>query len=163
MKCPFCNEEKDRVLDSRPLEDQSVIRRRRECLGCLRRFTTYERVEASNLMVIKSDGRLEPFDREKIRRGIIRACRKRPVTGEAIEKMVSGIEYDLQDYVMEVPSYIIGEKVLKKLYGIDLVAYIRFASVYRKFQDINTFIQELEKLKNEIDAGKTKENILEKV
>ena len=104
-------------------------------------------------MVIKSDNRLEPFDKEKIRRGIIRACKKRPISTEKIDKLVNDLEYELQDYVLEVPSFIIGEKVLGKLYKMDPIAYIRFASVYKKFQDVNVFIEELEKLKNEISKA----------
>lgn len=154
MKCPFCSKEEDKVIDSRPLDEQSVVRRRRECLNCHRRFTTYERLEVSNLMVVKSNNRLEAFEKEKVRRGILRACQKRPVTSETIDRIINDIEYELQEYVMEVPSFIIGEKVLRKLYDVDSVAYIRFASVYRRFQDINTFIQEIEKLKKEINDEK---------
>lgn len=149
MKCPYCGQEEDRVLDSRPLEGASIIRRRRECQSCHKRFTTYERLEDVPLMVIKSDERREPFSREKLREGIARACEKRPIGADAIERLISEIEYELQDYVMQVPSRVIGEKVLKKLKDLDPVAYVRFASVYRQFQDIDAFHCELQKLKQE--------------
>jgi transcriptional repressor NrdR len=148
MKCPYCGHEEDRVLDSRPLEAASIIRRRRECQSCHKRFTTYERLESVPLLVIKSDDRREPFNREKLREGIARACEKRPVGPDTVERLVSEIEYELQDYVMQVPSRVIGEKVLKKLMGLDAVAYVRFASVYRQFPDVDAFLHELEKLKN---------------
>src|SRR5438105_985395 len=147
MKCPYCGHEEDRVLDSRPLEGASIIRRRRECQSCHKRFTTYERLESMPLMVIKSDDRREPFNREKLREGLVRACEKRPIGADAIERIVSEIEYELQDYVMQVPSRVIGEKVLRKLKELDPVAYVRFASVYRQFQDAEAFLRELEKLK----------------
>lgn len=147
MKCPFCGHPDDRVIDSRPLDSASVIRRRRECGDCHKRFTTYERLEQIPLTVIKSDNRREPFDREKLRQGVLRACEKRPISMDAIEKIVSEIEYELQDYVMEVPSRVIGEKVLKKLLELDPVAYVRFASVYRQFGDIDAFMKELKKIK----------------
>lgn len=146
MKCPFCGHEEDRVLDSRPLEAASIIRRRRECQSCLKRFTTYERLEEVPLMVIKSDERREKFNREKLREGILRACEKRPIGPDLIERMIAEIEYELQDYVMQVPSRVIGEKVLKKLKELDIVAYIRFASVYRAFADSQAFLEELVKL-----------------
>lgn len=149
MRCPFCHQLEARVIDSRPLDSTSVIRRRRQCVECQKRFTTYERVEAMPLMVMKSDQRREPFLRDKLREGILRACEKRPISSDQIEKIVSEIEYELQDYVMEVPSRVIGEKVLKKLFLMDPVAYVRFASVYRQFQDIDTFLRELKKLKRE--------------
>jgi transcriptional repressor NrdR len=149
MKCPFCGHQEDRVLDSRPLEAASIIRRRRECQACHKRFTTYERLEEVPLMVIKSDDRREPFNREKLREGILRACEKRPIGPDVIERIVAEIEYELQDYVMQVPSRVIGEKVMKKLKDLDPVAYIRFASVYRAFQDLDAFHSELEKIKKE--------------
>lgn len=150
MKCPFCGSFKDQVLDSRPIEHTSAVRRRRECLECKKRYTTFERPEEITLMVVKSDHRREPFDRRKIWAGIDRACRKRPISVETIDRMVSEIENELMaEYVMEIPSNIIGQKILDKLYDIDLVAYIRFASVYRKFGDIDTFMDELKKLKKE--------------
>jgi len=147
MKCPYCGHEQDRVLDSRPLDGASVIRRRRECQACHKRFTTYERLENVPLMVSKSDGRLDLFNREKLREGISRALEKRPVPAGTVERLVSEIEYELQDYLMQVPSHVIGEKVLQKLLNLDHVAYIRFASVYRQFQDADAFLHELEKLK----------------
>ncbi len=147
MKCPYCGHEEDRVLDSRPLEAASIIRRRRECQACQKRFTTYERLESVPLMVIKSKDRREPFDRQKLREGLARACEKRPIGPDTIERLVSEIEYELQDYVMQVPSRVIGEKVLKKLMELDAVAYVRFASVYRQFQDVDAFLKELEKFK----------------
>lgn len=149
MRCPFCSSFSDKVIDSRPQEHSSVIRRRRQCLECTKRFTTYERVEESPLMVVKSDDRREPFNRTKLREGLMKACEKRPISSDAIEKVISEVEADLQDYVMEVPSKTIGEKVLQKLAGIDLVAYIRFASVYRQFADLETFMNELKKLKKQ--------------
>jgi len=149
MKCPYCGHEEDRVLDSRPLEASSIIRRRRECQACHKRFTTYERLEDVPLMVMKSDNRLEPFSREKLREGIARACEKRPINADQIERLISEIEYELQSYVMQTPSRVIGEKVLKKLKNLDHVAYIRFASVYKQFQDVEAFLRELEKLKDE--------------
>lgn len=149
MRCPFCQHPEAHVIDSRPLDSASVIRRRRTCEGCQKRFTTYERVEAMPLMVMKSDQRREPFLRDKLREGILRACEKRPISIDQVEKIVSEIEYELQDYVMEVPSRVIGEKVLKRLFALDPVAYVRFASVYRQFQDIDTFLREIKKLKRE--------------
>jgi transcriptional repressor NrdR len=131
------------------LEGASIIRRRRECQACHKRFTTYERLEEVPLMVIKSDDRREPFNREKLREGILRACEKRPVGMDSIERILAEIEYEMQDYVMQVPSRVIGEKVLKKLKELDPVAYIRFASVYRQFQDVDAFMSELEKIKKE--------------
>ncbi|MCX5781865.1 MAG: transcriptional regulator NrdR [Elusimicrobia bacterium] len=147
MRCPFCGSFDDQVIDSRPLDQSASIRRRRECSSCRRRFTTYERLEDLPLVVIKSDQRREPFDPQKVRRGIIVACKKRPVPTDTIDRIIGEIEYELQEYMTEVPSKIIGEKVLEKLKDIDLVAYIRFASVYKKFDSINKFIKELQKLK----------------
>jgi transcriptional repressor NrdR len=149
VKCPYCGHQEDRVLDSRPLEAASIIRRRRECQSCHKRFTTYERLEEVPLMVIKSDERREAFNREKLREGILRACEKRPIGPDVIERVLAEIEYELQDYVMQVPSRVIGEKALKKLKELDPVAYIRFASVYRQFPDINAFLDELEKFRKQ--------------
>lgn len=165
MKCPFCGSLDDKVIDSRPLEEASVIRRRRECLNCQKRFTTYERLEEVPLMVVKSDHRREVFDREKLREGLMRACEKRPISIDAIEKIISEIEYEVHNYyTMEVNSSTIGQKILKKLKSLDEVAYIRFASVYRNFSDINTFMQELKRLRKErndneknISPGKDKD------
>lgn len=153
MKCPFCGSLDDKVIDSRPLEEASIIRRRRECLACQKRFTTYERLEEVPLMVIKSDNRREPFSREKLRAGLLRSCDKRPISIDKIEKIISEIEYEMHNYyIMEVHSSAIGQKVLKRLKELDEVAYIRFASVHRNFKDINTFMQELKKLKKEKDT-----------
>ncbi|MEA5001186.1 MAG: transcriptional regulator NrdR [Endomicrobiaceae bacterium] len=151
MKCPFCGSFEGQVLDSRPIEHTSAIRRRRQCNQCNKRYTTYERPEEVSLMVIKSDSRRENFDRKKLWEGIARACEKRPVSSETIDKIVSEVESELSDYIMEVPSSVIGEKILQKLLDIDAVAYIRFASVYNKFADIDAFMQELKKLKKEHD------------
>jgi len=150
LKCPFCGNSDGRVVDSRPVEGSSVVRRRRECLACKKRFTTFERIESMPLMVIKKDKRLEVFDRDKLQEGILRACQKRPISLDTVEKIVSEIEEELQDYIMEVPSKVIGEVVLKKLRKLDEVAYVRFASVYRQFSDIDTFLKELKKLKRRI-------------
>lgn len=149
MKCPFCGGLDDQVIDTRPNDLSSLIRRRRECGECKKRYTTYERVEETPLMVVKSDNRREPFNAKKLQAGISLACQKRPISMDAVEKIVSEVEHELQDYLMEVPSKVIGEKVLKKLWDVDLVAYIRFASVYRQFADIDTFMDELKKLKKE--------------
>jgi transcriptional repressor NrdR len=150
MKCPFCGSIHDQVLDSRPVEHTSAVRRRRECSNCKKRYTTFERPEEVTIMVVKSDGRREPFDRKKILMGIDRACKKRSISVETIDKIVNEIENDIMgEYVMEIPSNTIGDKILEKLWDVDLVAYVRFASVYRKFGGIDMFMQELKKLKKE--------------
>ncbi|HCX64440.1 MAG TPA: transcriptional regulator NrdR [Eubacteriaceae bacterium] len=150
MKCPFCNHIESKVVDSRPAEEGSVIRRRRECTECHKRFTTYEKVEDIPLMVIKKGGEREQFNRHKIMNGIIRACEKRALTMEQIEKMVDEIETEIyQTLEREVSSQIIGEKIMERLKKVDEVAYVRFASVYRQFKDLNTFIDELNKLLQE--------------
>jgi transcriptional repressor NrdR len=147
MKCPFCGNIEDKVVDSRISSEGDSIRRRRECLKCQRRFTTYEYVEKSTLMIIKKDGRREPFDRNKILSGLLRACEKRPVSMEKIEEVVDSIERALQrTYDKEVVSSDIGEFVMKHLHELDEVAYVRFASVYRQFKDINQFLGELKDL-----------------
>jgi len=144
MKCPFCKAENDKVIDSRTSNEGTVIRRRRQCEECSRRFTTYERVEESPLLVVKKDQRREPFDRGKILMGITKACEKRPVSAETIEDMVDRLEKTLYEkYEKEVPSTQIGEFVMKALSEVDEVAYVRFASVYRQFTDINHFMNEL--------------------
>lgn len=149
MRCPYCQEFESRVVDSRSCENGSCIRRRRECLACKRRFTTYERVEERPLMVVKKDGSREPFSRDKLINGIIRACRKRPVSMESIENVVAVIERDLRDNNdREVSSMVIGEEVMEQLRNLDEVAYVRFASVYRQFGDLNSFIKTIEQLKN---------------
>ena len=147
MKCPYCGEFNTRVIDSRPAEENNSIRRRRQCDACGRRFTTYEKVETIPLMVIKKDNNREPYDRSKIESGMIRACHKRPVSTSAINAAVESIEAQIfASMRSEVPSTEIGELVMEKLKALDEVAYVRFASVYREFRDVNTFLEELEKL-----------------
>ena len=147
MKCPFCGYTESKVVDSRPAEDGEKIRRRRECLKCSRRFTTYEVIETIPIMVIKKDKSREAFDRNKLLRGLVRACEKRPVSVELLDSMVEEIEADLQNSLQrEVPSSKIGELVMEKLKSVDEVAYVRFESVYRQFGDINSFMQELKTL-----------------
>jgi len=147
MKCPYCGFHKDRVINSREVNDGLQIRRRRECLRCKKRFTTYEEIETKPLIVIKKDGRREKFNREKIFTGIQKACEKRPIGTEKIEKMIMEIEQELrQKFEREVPSREIGKIVIRKLKKLDKVAYIRFASVYRQFQDIFQFKEEIEKI-----------------
>lgn len=149
MKCPFCGNIEDKVVDSRIASEGDSIRRRRECLKCQRRFTTYEYIEKTALMVIKKDGRREPFERKKILSGLLRACEKRPIGMETIEAVVDSIERDLQkNFDKEALSSVIGELVMKHLHDIDEVAYVRFASVYRQFKDINQFLGELKDLLN---------------
>lgn len=149
MKCPFCGNIEDKVVDSRISSEGGSIRRRRECLKCQRRFTTYEYIEKTPLMVIKKDGRREPFDRNKILSGILKACEKRPVSMEKVEEVVDSIECNLQkNFAKEVNSSDIGELVMKCLHSLDEVAYVRFASVYRQFKDINQFLGELKDLLN---------------
>ena len=150
MKCPFCRDLENKVIDSRLSKEGDVIRRRRECLQCTRRFTTYERAEEALPLVVKKDGRRETFDRMKIVAGLKRACEKRPVSIEAIEKVVDGIERGLQERgEKEVPSSAIGEALMRELHGLDKVAYVRFASVYRSFEDIGEFMEELQTLLKE--------------
>ena len=147
MKCPFCDNPDTRVIDSRPTEEGHAIRRRRGCDKCNKRFTTYEKVEETILMVVKKDGKREAFDRSKLLRGIARACEKRPVTMAAMEAMVDEIERILGSTMeKEVASERIGELVMDQLKQVDEVAYVRFASVYRQFTDVNTFVKEIEKL-----------------
>ena len=147
MKCPFCDNPDTRVIDSRPTEEGHAIRRRRGCDKCNKRFTTYEKVEETILMVVKKDGKREAFDRSKLLRGIARACEKRPVTMAAMEAMVDEIERILGSNMdKEVASDRIGELVMDQLKKVDEVAYVRFASVYRQFTDVNTFVKEIEKL-----------------
>lgn len=147
MRCPFCGFEESKVIDSRPTDEGERIRRRRECLKCEKRFTTYEMIESLPIMVIKKDKSRQPFDREKLFNGIMRACEKRPVSIETVEMAIDDIELQIQNSLdREVPSDKIGELVMEKLRGIDEVAYIRFASVYRDFKDINSFLKELNAL-----------------
>ena len=147
MKCPFCGHQEDKVVDSRASSDGMAIRRRRECLKCDKRFTTYEHVEEQPLMVIKKDGRREPFDRHKLLAGLVKACEKRPVSMEALEGLVDELERELsQQFEREAPSREIGERVMRKLHALDPVAYVRFASVYREFKDVEQFMRELKEL-----------------
>ncbi|MBR3969122.1 MAG: transcriptional regulator NrdR [Clostridia bacterium] len=147
MKCPFCGYEESKVIDSRPTDEGERIRRRRECLKCTKRFTTYEMIESLPIVVIKKDGSRETFDRQKLITGMLRACEKRPVSIEMLDRAISDIETVIQNSLdREVSSDKIGELVMEKLKGIDEVAYVRFASVYRQFKDINTFMDELNKL-----------------
>ena len=147
MKCPFCGYTDSKVIDSRPAEDGTTIRRRRECLECQKRFTTYEIIERMPLVVIKRDGSRESFDKVKIINGVIRACEKRPVTMTQIEDLANDIELELRGRLeSEVKSEVVGEMVMARLKDLDEVAYVRFASVYRSFKDINTFMEELTKL-----------------
>jgi transcriptional repressor NrdR len=150
VKCPFCDEIEDKVVDSRMAKEGEVIRRRRECLGCKRRYTTYERIEESLPMVVKKDGRREPFDRNKILAGIKKACEKRPISIATIEAVTDKIEKAIQEMgETEVQTGSIGEEVMKALHELDQVAYVRFASVYREFKDIDQFMDELKSLARE--------------
>lgn len=147
MKCPFCGEENTRVIDSRPSDDNNSIRRRRQCDECTKRFTTYEKVEAIPLVVIKKDMNREPYDRTKIESGVFRSCHKRPISVEQINALVDDVEtaiFNLEQ--KEIPSSKIGEIVMDRLKDLDAVAYVRFASVYREFKDVNTFMNELKKI-----------------
>ena len=147
MKCIYCGYPESKVVDSRPLDDGSATRRRRECLKCLRRFTTYEKAEQTPMMVIKKDGSRETFDIDKVRRGMIKACEKRSVSMDTIDEMANRIEtavYDFEGH--EIPSETIGNMVMDVLKVVDKVAYVRFASVYREFKDVGTFMDELKKL-----------------
>ena len=147
MKCPYCNYEETQVIDTRETENLEATRRRRECLKCSKRFTTYERIEEADIIVVKKDGRRERFVRQKLLNGILKACEKRPISLEKIEKLVDDIESDLRKRdSVEVESKAIGEIVIKKLKSLDKIAYIRFASVYREFEDLERFGEELEKL-----------------
>lgn len=150
MKCPFCGFEESKVIDSRPTDEGERIRRRRECISCGKRFTTYEIIETVPIVVVKKDKSRQVFDRNKLLNGMLRACEKRPVSIETLEAAVSEIELALQNSLdREVTTVYIGELTMEKLKTIDEVAYVRFASVYRQFKDINTFMDELAKLKNE--------------
>ena len=147
MKCPYCGYKESKVVDSRPAEEGSSIRRRRECLSCEKRFTTYETVESLPIVVIKKDGSRQSFDRQKVLRGMIRACEKRPVALAELERIADEIEQELQNSMeREIRTEDVGEKVMDRLRKVDQVAYVRFASVYRQFKDIDTFMAELNKL-----------------
>ena len=149
MKCPFCGDPDNRVIDSRLSKDGHVIRRRRECSKCKRRFTTYEHIEEIPVMLIKKDGRREVFNREKVRSGMLRACEKRKISVNVIEAFIDEIERDLRETgEKEIESSIIGNKIMDKLQELDAVAYVRFASVYREFKDVNDFVDELKTLLN---------------
>ncbi len=147
MKCPFCGVENTKVIDSRPADDNSTIRRRRQCDNCKKRFTTYEKVETIPLVVIKKDNTREPYDRSKIEAGVFRSCHKRPISVDQINDLVEEVEsaiFNMEE--KEIPSYKIGELLMDKLKELDPVAYVRFASVYREFKDVNTFMNEIKKI-----------------
>ena len=157
MKCPYCQYSESKVIDSRPTDEDEKIRRRRECMRCGKRFTTYEIVETTPLMVVKKDNTIEPFNRDKLLNRLLRACEKRPVSLKCLEQMVDQIEQKLKNSLEgEVSSQKIGELAMEQLRQVDQVAYVRFASVYREFQDINSFMDELRKILEE----KESENIL---
>ena len=144
MKCPFCGHDNTRVIDSRPADENNSIRRRRVCDECSRRFTTYEKVETIPLIVIKKDDNRETYDRSKIEAGVLRACHNRPVSAQELTRLVDEVENEISNLEeKEIPSQVIGELVMNKLKDLDAVAYVRFASVYREFKDINTFMDEL--------------------
>ena len=150
MKCPYCGYSESKVIDSRPADENASIRRRRECLSCAKRFTTYETVESLPMVVVKKDGSRQSFDRRKVLGGMIRACEKRPVPLAQLEEIAGEIEQDLQNSMeREISTETIGEKVMDRLRSVDQVAYVRFASVYRQFKDIDTFMAELNKLLSE--------------
>ena len=147
MKCPYCGARDTKVIDSRPANDNSAIRRRRECETCNKRFTTYEKVETIPLIVIKKDNNREPYDRTKIESGILKSCHKRPISAKQISDTIDAIETEIfSKEEREIPASVIGEIVMDKLQALDAVAYVRFASVYREFKDINTFLQEIKKI-----------------
>lgn len=153
MKCPFCAHENTKVIDSRPADDNNSIRRRRECEKCGKRFTTYEKIESIPLVVIKKDNGRETYDRSKIEKGILRSCHKRPVSVEQIEKTVDDIENRIFNLELkEIDSTVIGEIVMEELMDLEEVAYVRFASVYREFKDVNTFMNEIKKILSKSEA-----------
>ncbi len=155
MKCPYCSEIENKVIDSRLSKDASVIRRRRECLTCSRRFTTYEHIEEIPIMIIKKDGRRELFNRDKVRSGMLKACEKRNISMNSIEEFIEDMERDLREAEeKEIPASVVGEKIMAKLHELDDVAYVRFASVYREFKDVNDFVSELKKLLSSDKGGK---------
>ena len=159
MKCPYCSSDDTKVIDSRPADDNTSIRRRRQCEACGKRFTTYEKLETMPLMVIKKDNSRESYDRSKIEAGVVTSCHKRPVSTEQISKMIDEIENEV--FAMgekEIPTSVIGEKVMKRLKDMDEVAYVRFASVYREFKDVNTFIDEIGKLLKTEKKARAKAN-----
>lgn len=147
MKCPFCSEQETKVIDSRPADDNSSIRRRRQCETCGKRFTTYEKVESIPMIVIKKDNNRETYDRTKIEKGILRSCNKRPISIDQINNLLNEIETEIFKYdEREIPAQKIGEIVMDKLKNLDPVAYVRFASVYREFKDVNTFMDEIKNI-----------------
>jgi len=147
MKCPYCGHEEDKVVDSRSSQEGDAIRRRRECLKCQRRYTTYEHIEGVSLMVVKKDGRRESFDRKKVLSGLVKSCEKRPVSVEKLEDIVDDVERTLQrNFDKEVASVEVGELIMQRLGKLDQVAYVRFASVYREFKDVNQFMKELKQI-----------------
>jgi transcriptional repressor NrdR len=159
MKCPYCSEIENKVIDSRLSKDASVIRRRRECLTCSRRFTTYEHIEEIPIMIIKKDGRRELFNRDKVRSGMLKACEKRNISMNSIEEFIDDMERDLREAEeKEIPAAVIGEKIMAKLHELDDVAYVRFASVYREFKDVNDFVSELKKLLSTDPSGKASDS-----
>jgi transcriptional repressor NrdR len=150
MKCPFCGELDNKVIDSRVSKDGTVIRRRRECIDCSRRFTTYEHIEEIPIMIVKKDGRREVFSRDKVRSGMQRACQKLDISMNVIEDFIDDLERDLRETgEKEIPSRVVGEKVMVKLHSLSDIAYVRFASVYREFKDVNDFVAELKSLLSE--------------
>ena len=159
MRCPFCRVDNDRVCDSRTCEDGFAIRRRRQCLACKRRYTTYERIEEMTFKVVKKDGIREPFEREKIRGGLAKACWKRPISDEQIDSVITAVENDVyENFDSEVQSSYLGEQVIKQLARLDQVAYVRFASVYRQFKDVHDFVDELQPMLNQKGiTGQTQE------
>ena len=163
MKCPFCEFHDSKVIDSRAAEEGNSIRRRRECLQCAKRFTTYEMVEDLPLRVVKKDGRRMAFDRSKILNGLMKACEKRPISLEVLEETADKVEKELRNSMeREIPSRLIGEVLMKHLKNLDHVAYVRFASVYREFTDIDNFMQELEALKDNAASNKNVEAIVQR-
>lgn len=147
MKCPFCSSENTRVIDSRPADDNNSIRRRRMCDECGKRFTTYEKVETIPLIIIKKDNNREQYDRTKIEAGVLRACHKRPIPADAISKLIDDVEVEIFNHEeKEIPSSMIGELIMDGIKDLDPVAYVRFASVYREFKDVNTFMNELKNM-----------------
>lgn len=159
MKCPYCGAEDTKVIDSRPADDNAAIRRRRQCESCRKRFTTYEKLETMPLMVIKKDNSREAYERAKIEDGIIHSCHKRPVSTQQISAMIDEIENEIFTLAeKEIPTTVIGEKVMNHLKDLDEVAYVRFASVYREFKDVNTFVEEIGKLLKNSAAEKSKRN-----
>ena len=147
MKCPFCGEMDNKVIDSRVSKDGAVIRRRRECTDCTRRFTTYEHIEEIPIMIVKKDGRREVFNRDKVRAGLQKACQKLDISMNVIEDFIDDLERDLRETgEKEIPSRVIGEKIMSRLHGLNDIAYVRFASVYREFKDVNDFREEIKRL-----------------